>query len=64
MESLSRNLLWTYMSGIITLAGAIRDMRALTQLDIGNSNIEQGPALQQITECCSTKGIELASNGQ
>jgi hypothetical protein len=37
---------------------------ALTKLDISNNNIEQGQALQQITECCSTKVIELTSNAQ
>jgi hypothetical protein len=39
-------------------------MGALTKLDISNTNIKQGQALQQITECCSIKGIELASNAQ
>jgi Leucine-rich repeat (LRR) protein len=52
------------MSAIITLADVIPDMRALTRLDISNNNIRQGQGLQQITECCSTKGIELASNAQ
>jgi hypothetical protein len=35
--------------------------RALTKLNISNNNIEQGQTLQQITECCSTKGVELKS---
>jgi hypothetical protein len=40
-------------------------MGALTKLDISNNNIQQGQVLQQITECCSTKGIALfASNAQ
>jgi hypothetical protein len=38
------------------------DNGALTKLDISNNNIEQGQALQQITACCSTKGIELDSH--
>jgi hypothetical protein len=48
--------------GIIALANAIPNMRALTKLDISNNNIEQGRGLQQITECCSTKGVELDSH--
>jgi hypothetical protein len=42
----------------------LSDNRALTKLDISNNNIRQGQALPQIIECCSTKGIELASNAQ
>jgi hypothetical protein len=34
----------------------------LTKLDISNNNIEQGQVLQQITEFCSTKGVELDSH--
>jgi hypothetical protein len=34
----------------------------LTKLDISNNNIKQGQALQQITECCSTKGVALDSH--
>jgi hypothetical protein len=47
------------MSGVIALADAIPDMRALTKLDISDNSIEQGKALQQIIEYCNTKGIEL-----
>jgi hypothetical protein len=50
--------------GVIAIANVIPDMEALTKLDISNNNIAQGQALQQITGCCSTKGIELASNAQ
>jgi hypothetical protein len=45
--------------GIIALANAIPDMRALTKLDISNNNIGQGEPLQLISEVCNTKGIEL-----
>jgi hypothetical protein len=48
--------------GIIAIANAIPDMRSLTKLDISNNNMEQGPALRQITECCCTKGVELDSH--
>jgi hypothetical protein len=48
--------------GIIALAIAIPDMGALTKLDVSNNNIEQGQALQQIAEFCSTKGVELDSH--
>jgi hypothetical protein len=44
------------------LAVGIKDNGALTKLDISNNNIEQGQTLQQITECCSTKGVELDSH--
>jgi Ran GTPase-activating protein (RanGAP) involved in mRNA processing and transport len=47
------------MSGIIALADVIPGMGALTKLDMSNNAIKQGQALRQITECCSTKGIEL-----
>jgi hypothetical protein len=50
---------WSDMSGIIALANAIPDMRALTKLDISNNSIEQDGALQQVIEYCNTKGIEL-----
>jgi hypothetical protein len=50
------------LSGIIAIANAIPDMGALTKLDISNNNIEHGQALQQITEFCSTKGVELGSH--
>ena len=49
----------TDMSGVIALADAIPDMRALTKLDISDNSSEQGKALQQIIEYCNTKGIEL-----
>jgi hypothetical protein len=45
--------------GAIAIANAIKDMGALTKLDISNNSIEQGEALQQIIEYCNTKGIEL-----
>jgi hypothetical protein len=44
------------------LAAGIKDNGALTKLDISNNNIEQGQALQQIAEFCSTKGVELDSH--
>jgi hypothetical protein len=46
----------------VLIANDISDMGALTKLDICNNYIEQGQALQQITECCNTKGIELNSH--
>jgi hypothetical protein len=46
----------------IMLATEIVGNGSLTKLDISNNNIEQGQALRHITECCSTKGIELASS--
>jgi Leucine-rich repeat (LRR) protein len=36
--------------------------RMLTKLDVSNNNMEQGRALQQITECCSAKGVQLDSH--
>jgi hypothetical protein len=45
--------------GAIAIANAIKDMGALTKLDISNNNIEQGEALQRIADLCNTKGIEL-----
>jgi hypothetical protein len=58
-------------SGIITLADAIPDMRALTKLDISNNNIEEGGELWEdidvggprrfIIELCHTKGVGLSS---
>jgi hypothetical protein len=39
-----------------------KDAGALTKLDISNSNIQQGEALQRITDFCNTKGIELDSH--
>jgi hypothetical protein len=41
------------------LAPGLGSNGSLTKLDISNNNIEQGQTLQQITECCSTKGVEL-----
>jgi hypothetical protein len=35
-------------------------MGALTKLDISNNNIEQGKALQGITDSCNTKGIVMS----
>ena len=46
-------------AGPADIADAIKDMGALTKLDISNNNIEQGEALKQIIEYCNTKGIEL-----
>ena len=46
-------------SGGAIIANAIKDMGALTKLDISNNNIEQGGGLKQIIEYCNTKGIEL-----
>jgi hypothetical protein len=43
----------------VLIANDIKDNGALTKLDISNSSIEQGEALQQIIEYCNTKGIEL-----
>jgi hypothetical protein len=51
-----------WFAGVTVLANAIPNMGALTKLDISNNNIEQGQTLQQITECCSTKGVELDSH--
>jgi hypothetical protein len=45
--------------GIIALAGAIPDMRALAKLDISNNYNGQGELFQLITKVCNTKGIEL-----
>ena len=45
--------------GAIAIANAVKDMRALTKLDISNNNIEQGEALQRIADLCNTKSIEL-----
>jgi hypothetical protein len=51
-------------SGAIMLAAEIVGNKALTKLDISNNNMEQlaGRALQQITEWCCTKGVELDSH--
>jgi hypothetical protein len=58
------NLAKNYMDAAdaTILAPAISDNGALTKLNISNNNMEQSWALQQITECCSTKGIELDSH--
>jgi hypothetical protein len=37
-----------------------KDKGALTKLDISNINIEQGEALQGITDLCNTKGIAMS----
>jgi hypothetical protein len=50
------------VSGPAAIADAIKNMGALTKLDISNNYIEQGQALQQITKCCNTKGVELNSH--
>jgi Ran GTPase-activating protein (RanGAP) involved in mRNA processing and transport len=50
------------MSGVAALADVIPGMGALTKLNISNNNMEQGQALQQITECCSIKSVELDSH--
>jgi hypothetical protein len=39
------------------------DNRALTKLDIGGNDIEQGEALEQITAICLAKSIELTGTG-
>jgi hypothetical protein len=48
-----------FVAGIIAVAGAVKDMRALIKLNISNNNIGQGEPLQLISEVCNTKGIEL-----
>jgi hypothetical protein len=44
---------------VVLIANDISEMNALTKLDISENDLEQGHALQQITECCITKGIQL-----
>jgi hypothetical protein len=54
-----------FFVGIVAVAGAIKDMGALTKLDISGNNIKQGEAeaLEQITVICSAKSIELTGAG-
>jgi hypothetical protein len=48
-----------YAGDVVLIANDISEMNGLTKLDISENNLEQGHALQQITECCTTKGIQL-----
>jgi hypothetical protein len=45
----------------VLVANEIGDMGALTKLDISNNNIEQGEALQGVTDLCNTQGIAISS---
>jgi Leucine-rich repeat (LRR) protein len=44
---------------VVLIANDISELNALTKLDISQNNLEQGHALQQITEYCTTKRIQL-----
>jgi hypothetical protein len=44
---------------VVLIANDISEMNGLTKLNISENNLEQGHALQQITEYCTTKSIQL-----
>ena len=46
--------------GVEKVVQMLTDNGALTKLDISNNNIQQGEALQGITDLCNIKGIVMS----